>query len=123
MHVKKTASSKWKTNIAPRPLQKFERNMDVSKQCSLVWNGDGGFELGLPDEMVVTTNTKRKIGAPTSHYKHTWKGPGLQWKGKRDVTTKQLQQQLFDECSQQKKVVGKKLLGTQSSQSDANPNP
>ncbi|KAL4290237.1 hypothetical protein GQ457_14G002510 [Hibiscus cannabinus] len=45
MHVKRTASSKWKTNIAPRPLQKFERNMDVSNQCKLVWNGDGGFEV------------------------------------------------------------------------------
>ncbi|KAK8652268.1 hypothetical protein V6N13_061289 [Hibiscus sabdariffa] len=45
MHVKRTASSKWKTNIAPRPLQKFERNMDVSNKCRLVWNGDGGFEV------------------------------------------------------------------------------
>ncbi|KAK8548850.1 hypothetical protein V6N13_054381 [Hibiscus sabdariffa] len=289
MHVKRTASSKWKTKIAPRPLQKFERNMDVSNQCKLVWNGDGGFEVtdggnqhtvdlnnmrctcreweltgipcshaicamhheskdphtyisnwytkeiydasynhvlqpvrgkifwskmnddpigppqfkvmpgrpkkkrrkdkyeplkpkygkaskagyksasnvqnsqsatnvqssttidvgstckgkrqvdvslytnlktgeqtynpGLPTEMVVTTNKKRKIGAPTSQYQHPWKGPGLQWKGKRAVTTRQLQQQLSDERSQQKKLVGKKLLGTQLSQSDANLNP
>ncbi|KAK8640328.1 hypothetical protein V6N13_008084 [Hibiscus sabdariffa] len=266
MHVKRTASSKWKTNIAPRPLQKFDRNMDVSNQCRMVWNGDGGFEdpqtyisnwytkeiydasyshvlqpvrgkilwpkmkddpigppqfkvmpgrpkkkrrrdkdepvkpkygkastvgykvrfskckqvghrknkylqndnvdntghsatnvqsstavdvgstckrkrqvgvglyinlttgeqtynSGLPSEMVVTTNRKRKIGAPTSQYQHTWKGPGLQWKGKCVVTTRQLQQQLSDERSQQKKVAGKKLHGTQSSQSNANPNP
>ncbi|KAK8683625.1 hypothetical protein V6N13_039679 [Hibiscus sabdariffa] len=75
MHVKRTASSKWKTNIAPRPLQKFERNMDVSNQCKLIWNGDGGFEVTDGgnqhavdlNNMRCTCRERELTGIPCSH--------------------------------------------------------
>ncbi|KAK8683624.1 hypothetical protein V6N13_039678 [Hibiscus sabdariffa] len=101
---------------------KRKRQVGVGLYTNLK-TGEQTYNPGLPTEMVVTTNKKRKIGAPTSQYQHTWKGPGLQWKGKRVVTTRQLQQQLSDERNQQKKLAGKKLFGTQLSQSDANLNP
>ncbi|KAK8669479.1 hypothetical protein V6N13_106909 [Hibiscus sabdariffa] len=56
IHVKRTSSSKWKTKIAPSPLQKFERNMNVFNHCRLVWNGDGGFEF-----KVMSKRHKKKI--------------------------------------------------------------
>ncbi|KAK8999555.1 hypothetical protein V6N11_070716 [Hibiscus sabdariffa] len=77
---------------------KRKRQVGVGLYTNLK-TGEQIYNLGLPTEMVVTTNKKKKIGAPTSQYQHTWKGPGLQWKGKRAITTRQLQQQLSDERS------------------------
>ncbi|KAK8549131.1 hypothetical protein V6N12_062029 [Hibiscus sabdariffa] len=45
MNVKRAWEGTWRTNIAPRALQKLERNMENSTHCRLVWNGDGGFEV------------------------------------------------------------------------------
>ncbi|KAK8489561.1 hypothetical protein V6N11_037046 [Hibiscus sabdariffa] len=50
---------------------------------------------GMSSERVVTVHVSvpRKIGAHTSQFQHSWKGPGLSWKGKKAVTTRQLQQE------------------------------
>ncbi|KAL4324646.1 hypothetical protein GQ457_11G025520 [Hibiscus cannabinus] len=50
---------------------------------------------GMSSERVVTVpvSVPRKIGAHTSQFQHSWKGPGLSWKGKKAVTTRQLQQE------------------------------
>ncbi|KAK8716525.1 hypothetical protein V6N13_043832 [Hibiscus sabdariffa] len=45
LHVKRTWTSKWRTNISPKALEKLEHNMEQSTHCRLVWNGDGGFEV------------------------------------------------------------------------------
>ncbi|XP_039044796.1 uncharacterized protein LOC120184379 [Hibiscus syriacus] len=45
METKITWVEKWRTNISPRALEKLERNMNISTQCRLIWNGDGGFEV------------------------------------------------------------------------------
>ncbi|KAK9044270.1 hypothetical protein V6N11_072583 [Hibiscus sabdariffa] len=45
MNVKRAWAGTWRTNIAPRALQKLKRNMENSTHCRLVWNGDGGFEV------------------------------------------------------------------------------
>ncbi|KAL4378422.1 hypothetical protein GQ457_02G034530 [Hibiscus cannabinus] len=261
LHVKRSWVNKWKTNIAPRAQQKLEKNMELSVQCRLVWNGDGGFEVthgenqhtinlntmqctcreweltgipcchaicamyheskepqtfisewytkerylasykhvlqpirgknfwpkreddpigppklkvkpgrpkkkrrkdkdepvkqkygklssvgfkitcsnckqvghrknkctnpgqpGLPSEQVVTRAAKRKIGASISQYNHASKGPGLKWRGKQAVTTRQLQQQQSDQRRQSKRRTSQNPLDTQSSQTDANAN-
>ncbi|KAK8614191.1 hypothetical protein V6N13_122562 [Hibiscus sabdariffa] len=105
-------------------LQKLERNMENSTQCRLVWYEDGGFEdyvnvnvgstsipklasttitstskkSGMSSERVVNVpvNVPRTIGAHTSQFQHSWKGPGLSWKRKKVVTTRQLQQENLD---------------------------
>ncbi|KAK8611887.1 hypothetical protein V6N13_131925 [Hibiscus sabdariffa] len=50
---------------------------------------------GMSSERVVTVpvSVPRKIGVHTSQFQHSWKGPGLSWKGKKAVTTRQLQQE------------------------------
>ncbi|KAK8623433.1 hypothetical protein V6N13_118318 [Hibiscus sabdariffa] len=50
---------------------------------------------GMSSERVVTVpvSVPRKIGAHTSQFQHSWKGPGLSWKGKKAATTRQLQQE------------------------------
>ncbi|KAK8681228.1 hypothetical protein V6N13_053635 [Hibiscus sabdariffa] len=50
LHIKRTWTSKWRTNISPKALEKLEHNMEQSTHCRLVWNGDGGaWELsGIP---------------------------------------------------------------------------
>ncbi|XVF14500.1 hypothetical protein REPUB_Repub09cG0065800 [Reevesia pubescens] len=45
INVKRAFANKWKTNIAPRALEKLEKSMEVSMKCKLIWNGDEGFEI------------------------------------------------------------------------------
>ncbi|KAK8662830.1 hypothetical protein V6N13_024717 [Hibiscus sabdariffa] len=108
MNVKRTWAETWRSNISLRALQKFERNIENSTQCRLVWNEDGGRlitwdyvnvnigttpisklasttvastskKLGMSNERVVTVpvSVPTKIGAHTSQFQHSWKGPGL----------------------------------------------
>ncbi|KAK8971983.1 hypothetical protein V6N11_041919 [Hibiscus sabdariffa] len=84
--------------------------------------GEQTLNPGLPSEQVVTRVAKRKIGASISQYNHASKGPGLKWRGKQAVTTRQLQQQQSDQRRQSKRRTSQKPLDTQSSQTDANAN-
>ncbi|KAK8605627.1 hypothetical protein V6N13_102403 [Hibiscus sabdariffa] len=84
--------------------------------------GEQTLNPGLPSEQVVTRAAKRKIGASTSQYNHASKGPGLKWRGKQAVTTRQLQQQQSDQRRQSKRRTSQNPLHTQSSQTDANAN-
>ncbi|XVF17356.1 hypothetical protein REPUB_Repub10bG0114000 [Reevesia pubescens] len=45
MIVKRSFVQNWRTNIAPKALEKLEKNMLESMKCRLAWNGDGGFEI------------------------------------------------------------------------------
>ncbi|GMI68446.1 hypothetical protein HRI_000513900 [Hibiscus trionum] len=68
--------------------------------------GEQIFNSGLGYERVVTASTTapKKIGAHTSQFDHKWKGSGLNWKGKKAVTTRQIQQEHSDASRKHKKT-------------------
>ncbi|XVF30898.1 hypothetical protein REPUB_Repub16aG0097900 [Reevesia pubescens] len=45
MNVKRSFVQNRRTNIAPKALEKLEKNMLESMKYRLAWNGDGGFEI------------------------------------------------------------------------------
>ncbi|KAK8532430.1 hypothetical protein V6N12_053873 [Hibiscus sabdariffa] len=62
------------------------------RTCEQIFNSDLGFQMTITSP----TNAPKKIGASTSQFDHTWKGHGLSWKGKKVVSTRQVQQELSD---------------------------
>ncbi|KAL4342120.1 hypothetical protein GQ457_08G026870 [Hibiscus cannabinus] len=80
-----------------QPSNKRKRSSGIGLYTNLR-TGEQIFNSGLGFQTTVTppTNAPKKIGASTSQFDHTWKGPGLSWKGKKAVSTRQLQQELSD---------------------------
>ncbi|KAK8574062.1 hypothetical protein V6N13_097056 [Hibiscus sabdariffa] len=125
-NARTTRSMKRKFNetetVAVRPsVSNRKRQVGIGIYTDLR-TGEQTLNLGLPSEQVVTRAAKRKIGASISQYNHASKGPGLKWRGKQVVTTRQLQQQQSDQRRQSKRRTSQNPLDTQSSQTDANAN-
>ncbi|KAK9026500.1 hypothetical protein V6N11_039338 [Hibiscus sabdariffa] len=80
-----------------QPSNKRKRRTGIGLYTNLR-TGEQIFNSGLGFQTTVTppTNAPKKIGASTSQFDHTWKGPGLSWKGKKAVSTRQVQQELSD---------------------------
>ncbi|KAK9026417.1 hypothetical protein V6N11_039257 [Hibiscus sabdariffa] len=80
-----------------QPSNKRKRMTGIGLYTNLR-TGEQIYNSGLGFQTTVTppTNSPKKIGASTSQFDHTWKGPGLSWKGKKAVSTRQVQQELFD---------------------------
>ncbi|KAK9029956.1 hypothetical protein V6N11_031395 [Hibiscus sabdariffa] len=100
-NARTTRSMKKKFNetetIAIRPsVSNRKRQVGIGIYTDLR-TGEQTLNTGLPSEQVVTRAAKRKIGASISQYNHASKGPGLKWRGKQAVTTRQLQQQQSDQ--------------------------
>ncbi|KAK8674057.1 hypothetical protein V6N13_112358 [Hibiscus sabdariffa] len=125
-NARTTRSMKRKFNetetVAVRPsVSNRKRQVGIDIYTDLR-TGEQTLNPGLPSEQVVTRAAKRKIGASISQYNHASKGPGLKWRGKQAVTTRQLQQQQSDQRRQSKRRTSQNPLDTQSSQTDANAN-
>ncbi|KAL4367700.1 hypothetical protein GQ457_05G026960 [Hibiscus cannabinus] len=79
MNIKRAWAGTWRTNIAPRALQKLERNMENSTHCRLVWNGDGGFEK--PETYISEWYSKDKYLASYNHILQPVRGKKFWSKG------------------------------------------
>ncbi|KAK8619097.1 hypothetical protein V6N13_133064 [Hibiscus sabdariffa] len=125
-NARTTRSMKRKFNetetLAVRPfVSNKKRQVGIGIYTDLR-TGEQTLNPSLPSEQVVTRAAKRKIRASTSQYNHASKGPGLKWRGKQVVTTRQLQQQQSDQRRQSKRRTSQNPLDTQSNQTDANAN-
>ncbi|KAK8492933.1 hypothetical protein V6N12_057834 [Hibiscus sabdariffa] len=80
-----------------QPSNKRKRMIGIVLYTNLR-TGEQIFNSSLGSQTVITppTNAPKKIEASTSQFDHTWKGPGLSLKGKKVVTTRQLQLELSD---------------------------
>ncbi|KAK8554034.1 hypothetical protein V6N13_072955 [Hibiscus sabdariffa] len=103
--VKNMVESSATHSINARPSNKRKKVIGIGLYTDLQ-TGEKIMNPGMDSERVVTALAivPKKIGAHTSQFQHRWKGHGLSWKGKKVVTTRQLQQENSD-ASRKHKII------------------
>ncbi|KAL4291477.1 hypothetical protein GQ457_14G016360 [Hibiscus cannabinus] len=70
-------------NRASQPHEPISIGQTHVTKSTTVPSGSQKSGLGFQTTVTPPTNAPKKIGASTSQFDHTWKGPGLSWKGKK----------------------------------------